>query len=331
MNQLAALFSQALTDTDLTPYHNFSKKAGNCPLVVSTQNLKTGQEKLCTELTRIHQEEGLPVRVIGRHSNLFITSEGFSGPLVIWDKPLVRWPELQLVDNLLTVTEPVLLQTIVTGAAPLGFDLSFLAGIPGTVFSAIYNNSGTNTTGRSIAELVQEVYCYDIHTGTKKTFTQAEMEFQTRTSILKQQNLPSTRYIILKAVLKLPYSGQAEAAANLAAAQAHRVKVNKEGYSYKTAGSFWSNGHALAATGKKVRELLQEVDLLDYSFNGVAYTPNYGFLYTAETSTDRDVALFTRKSYETIQNSYKLKLHSEVEILSKSGIISLEQFWEENA
>ncbi|MBI5490667.1 MAG: UDP-N-acetylmuramate dehydrogenase [Deltaproteobacteria bacterium] len=100
---------------------------------------------------RLAVETGARWAVIGGGSNLLVADEGFPGVVV-----LVRAARVSLHDTELEAEAGAELGRIVTGSAWAGLgDLTFCAGIPGTVGGAVAGNAGA--WGRGLGELVVAV------------------------------------------------------------------------------------------------------------------------------------------------------------------------------
>jgi UDP-N-acetylenolpyruvoylglucosamine reductase len=213
--------------------------------------------------------------------------------------------------------------------AEKGLDLSHLVGIPGSVFSAVLNNSGANTSGMSIASnnSIRKVVTYDLFEDCEKIFIPDEKFFGIRSSLLKDQNYKETRYVITQIELSPRKEDPNIIKEKITQINQRRSLVLREGYQYHTAGSFWSNGHALAATGKRVREMGAECGIQEEVIDGVGYTPEFGFLYTAATTTDKQLAKYTKRSFDAIKAKFNYELHAEVEIIDRDGQISISEFW----
>lgn len=77
-----------------------------------------------------------------------------------------------------------------------------IAGIPGTIGGAVRMNAGAN--GREMKDIIKTVKCLD-YQGNEKVFTNEEMEFGYRTSILKKE-----KYIVTEVEIELEKGNQEE-------------------------------------------------------------------------------------------------------------------------
>jgi UDP-N-acetylmuramate dehydrogenase len=156
----------------LAPHTRFGV-GGPADLFVETSRM----EAFLGALAVAHSSE-LPSFVIGSGSNLIVSDQGVRGLVLRFtgDRIDVRGPRL-------LAEAGAELQTLVDRAGGLGLaGLETLAGIPGTVGGAVYGNAGAY--GRSIAEVVSDVYVFD--GDMVRALHQAECEFAYRESVFKR-------------------------------------------------------------------------------------------------------------------------------------------------
>jgi UDP-N-acetylenolpyruvoylglucosamine reductase len=329
--KLKEIFPTIIFNAELTGFHNFLKPAGKAGAIAKLYEASKTKLEALTELANLQKEYDFPIKVLGAHSNILITSAGFEGLILLDTFSGSIEQALEVSDNgKVIVSQPILLSWAVKHLADKGYDLTHLAGIPGTVFAAVLNNSGANRTQKSISsdDCISKVQVFDLQEAKLKELEISEDFFSVRNSKLKDINKPVSRYVIMSVEFNLLQRDAQELKAILKDYSVNRSKVSVEGYQYHTAGSFWSNGHALKATGKRVKELTQELGIFDKEINGVGYSPEFGFLYTSAESTDKDVADFTKLSYDSVLAKYNYKLHAEVEILDRQGLIDIEAYWQ---
>jgi UDP-N-acetylenolpyruvoylglucosamine reductase len=328
--KLQQIFPNTIFNVDLTDYQNYLKPSGKCWALCSIENLDTDFLQKLSKLTKLKKEFNFPIKVIGKHTNIIFTERGFHGLLLIIDRKNISSDDVVIKDNIVIVNNPVPLAYLVTLLSEKGFDLSCLIGIPGTVFSAILNNSGANTSGMSTSSSnVRKIITYDLQEDCIKEFIPDEKFFSIRSSLLKELNYKQTRYVILQVEISPVREEVSIIKDKINETNKRRSIVNREGYQYHTAGSFWSNGHALKATGKRVREMGAECGIQDIIIDGIGYTSNFGFLYTSATTTDKQLASYTKKTFDTIKNKFNYELHAEVEIIDQDGQISISDFWKQ--
>ena len=143
------------------------------------------------EALRVARASGLNCAVAGAGTNLVVADEGFRGIVLRFTagKIEVRGPRLMAEAG-------ADLQSLVDAANGLGLaGLETLAGIPGSAGGAVYGNAGAY--GRSISEVVSEVYFFD--GAMVQALDNAECEFAYRESIFKRRK----DWVILTAELAL--------------------------------------------------------------------------------------------------------------------------------
>jgi len=159
---------------------------GPADLFVETSRM----EAFLSALAVAHASE-IPSFVIGSGANLIVSDQGFRGVVLRFtgDRIEARGPRL-------LAEAGAELQALVDRANSLGLaGLETLAGIPGTVGGAVYGNAGAY--GRSISEVVSEVYYFD--GDMVRALHQAECEFAYRESVFKRHQ----NWIILTAEVEL--------------------------------------------------------------------------------------------------------------------------------
>ncbi len=93
--------------------------------------------------------------------------------------------EWHVHDHVITAQAGVSTAVLINELALLGFDLSALAGIPGTIGGAVFGNAGQGPSGIWIDHFVHSVTVYD-H-GQWHKYTKAECRFRYRESLFKDQ------------------------------------------------------------------------------------------------------------------------------------------------
>jgi len=134
-------------------------------------------EAFLSALAAVHSSER-PGIVIGSGSNLIVSDKGYRGVVLRF-----TGDKIEARSQRLLAEAGAELQALVDRASSLGLaGLETLAGIPGTVGGAVYGNAGAY--GRSISEVVSEVYLFD--GSMVRALHQAECEFAYRDSIFKR-------------------------------------------------------------------------------------------------------------------------------------------------
>ena len=331
-SEIAKLFPNAKFDASLQSYQNYLKPAGKAWMICDMNDAVLEYTPTLSAIAKLKQEYNFPIKAIGKHSNIMFTERGFDGLILILDALPVKPEDIEVCEDRVIVKKSAPLSYLVMVLAEKGVDYWHLNGIPGTVFGAVLNNSGGNRTGLSIASnnAITKITTYDLEEDCEKIFIPDADFFKIRGSLLKDLNYRQTRYVITQVEMLAPRENPEIINEKIAQISDKRSVVNREGYAYHTAGSFWSNGHALRDRGKRVRELLAEVNVFSTVTNGIGYSPNFGFLYTSATTTDKQLAQYTKTNFVAIKERFNFELHAEVEIIDKAGQISINEFWEQN-
>jgi len=143
-------------------------------------------------LLGLARKNNLPLRIIGRGSNLLIGDKGIKGIVVRLNAPYFK--KLSYENNRFKAGSAALLSDIVLfcGKHSLA-GAEFLTGIPGTAGGALAMNAGM--AKRGIGDLLEEATVMD-YSGNIKTLKKKDIKFGYRKSSL-------SKYIILGVVMKL--------------------------------------------------------------------------------------------------------------------------------
>jgi UDP-N-acetylglucosamine 1-carboxyvinyltransferase len=135
-------------------------------------------------------QHAIPYKIIGSGNNIYF-ADYYDGMII-----QNNWCEIRATDTSIHVSSGTPLLDFVLYAAENGFDLSSLAGIPGTVGGSIYGNAGAY--GTEIGDYLQECEIFDGQS--IKVSTDMQMEY--RSSYIKRN---SSADIIVSAIFsKMP-------------------------------------------------------------------------------------------------------------------------------
>ncbi|MFZ2189207.1 MAG: FAD-binding protein [Candidatus Magasanikiibacteriota bacterium] len=326
---LNTLVSSFQTDYDLSNLHLFKKRAGLATLFFDTKDFLQDKNFVISELVSMFN---LPIKIYGGVSNTLITLEGFDGIFIIDRKVGTDNIKIHEKESEIVCDGAVLLSTLVRVVCEAGFDLGCLASIPGTVGGGVIGNCGAGNTGKYISDFITKIEAYNILERKIEIFYPDEKFFSGRKSLLQDFNIPCTKYIIDKVTLKPNFVGSEKAVEYLKERIEYRKKVNEEGHNFGTAGSFWANrvlpdSFKINNPDVKVRDLIVRTGLDKLNINGARYTPNYSFLSTEDNTSDEDVAQLLKITVNALQRDYNITPYKEVEILSKNGVITLDEYF----
>ncbi len=334
----------ALHNTKLSGNIHFSnyKKAsvGSACLVYVIDNIEDDTLEFWQAIYQESKKESLPIKIIGAGTNLLISGDYFDGIVVKIDYPDAD----AIIDDEKIVSAPgVSLDHIVNQAAEYGYDMSVLAGIPGTVGGAVYGNAGSSVWKRNIGEITKSIEVFDFTNGTVKTLDLEHNEsfFSWRSNRLKDETKASSRYLIRMIELLPPKGAPDKIKQKIQDRYAARKISDEEGGG--TAGSFFAS----ALLPERLQNIIKEKTLVrdlvvncpvvghpsqkltDLNINGASFTPRMAFLRTTTTTTDRDVALLLNVTLRSLKFAYNFNPRMEVDIIGRKGSYTIEEFIQE--
>ena len=144
-------------------------------------------------------EKGEPLLIIGGGSNLLIGDTGFDGTVVRVETKGNSYDVAACSGGMITVAAGEDWDQFVAWILDKGFvGLETLSGIPGTVGASPIQNIGAY--GHEVSEVIARVRTWDRKAKALKTFSNAECEFEYRSSIFKREK---DRYLILDVTFQL--------------------------------------------------------------------------------------------------------------------------------
>ena len=144
-------------------------------------------------------EKGEPLLIIGGGSNLLIGDTGFDGTVVRVETKGNSYDVDACSGGMITVAAGEDWDQFVAWILDKGFvGLETLSGIPGTVGASPIQNIGAY--GHEVSEVIARVRTWDRKAKALKTFSNAECEFEYRSSIFKREK---DRYLILDVTFQL--------------------------------------------------------------------------------------------------------------------------------
>jgi len=293
-------------------------------------------EFICETSAKTH----LPIKIVGGGTNLYVPDS--IGEL---NSIFIRFsgktpPEEHLIGaGLLRFSAGTRTACAVRRAMDLGYDMSTLAGIPGTMGGAVCNNAGISDKGVNTADLVERIETFNFLTGKKTAFIPKEIPgfFGQRTSLFRR--IPD-KYAITEVVVGLDHVGFNEARERVLRRLEKRKAKDME--ARHTAGSFYSNripDEIAQAIEPQLKYILRDEDFervgsrvlarhvilaaaRDLSVKGAYWTPNFAFLKVGQETTTYDVFQLIDETEERIRQIFKLEhldswLHQEVEFLKQ--------------
>ena len=256
------------------------------------------------KVLKLANENNIKITVIGNGSNVLVLDEGIKGITLIIK---IEGYNFHTIDNKkfvisvgagekITKMGRIFLNNSLTG-------FEEISGIPGSFGGAIRMNAGAN--GKEMKDIVKSVKCVD-YLGNEKTFSNAEMKFEYRKSILNEE-----KYIVTEVEIELEKGNKEEILAKMEGYSNSRKE--KQPLEYPSAGSTFKRGNDFITA-----KLIDEAGLKGLSVGDAQVsTKHSGFIINKGNATAKDVLELVEKVKEEILKKYNKKIELEVEIIGK--------------
>lgn len=253
------------------------------------------------EIIIFSKENKIPLTVIGNGSNLLVLDNGIKG-IIICIK--IEGIELKEENDLYILkvasgekigkVARMMCSKEITG-------MEELLGIPGTIGGAVKMNAGAH--GREMKDIVSKVTCID-YDGNIKEFTNEEMKFEYRRSVLKEE-----KYIVLEVELKLQKGKKEEIQEKIEKYSKYRKE--KQPMEYPSAGSTFKRGDDFITA-----KLIDDAGLKGYSIGGAEVsTKHSGFIINKGNATAKDVLDLVKYVKEEVYNKFGKVIELEIEVV----------------
>lgn len=299
IEQLNDLQVGIIKENELLASYTTMKVGGPADLFIEPNSIKNLEKVI-----HILKESQIPYLVIGRGSNLLISDAGVEGAVIRLGNGL---NELEIEGNIVTVEAGYSLVALSTLVSRQGLSgLEFASGIPGSVGGSVYMNAGAH--GSEMKKVVKKVLIL-LEDGTIRWFTNEEMKFSYRTSVLQKE----IKGIILKVVFELTEGNKEEIISQMQNNKDYRKTTQP--YNMPCSGSVFRNPLPNYA-GK----LIEEANLKGYSIGGAQVSLMHAnFIVNANNATTSDIMDLITYIKKTIYDLNGIELHTEVEILGRKN------------
>ena len=244
------------------------------------------------------KSEKMPIRLLGRGSNVLLPDEGLAGITVITTAlNKIYWKE-----DLVRVESGYSLARLAQEAAKRGLTgLEFAGGIPGTVGGAIIMNAGAH--GSDIQKVLLSVKVLTFE-GEIKTLTKDEIEFGYRECSLRDQAW------VLEGTFKLG-KGNVETIKNVMVEYLKKRK-NSQPLEFPNAGSVFRNPE-----GDSAGRLIEEAGWKGRNIGGAKVSDKHAnFIINTGTATATDVLTLIQEIQRDVLEKYDVKLKTEVQCIT---------------
>ena len=284
-----------IENADMSKYTSF-RAGGKAAALVEVEN----KEQLKAVL-RFADEENIPHLLIGNGSNTLFKDSGYQG-LVIklgdYFNYLAEESDTRLrigASMLLSTAAKMALEESLTG-------MEFASGIPGSIGGAIFMNAGAY--GGEMKDIVASVHAVSPDGRDEKDFTNEEMQFGYRSSILQQNG-----WIATDVTFNLTTGNKEEIAAQMKDLNARRNA--KQPVNYPSAGSTFKRPEGYFA-GK----LIEDAGLKGLTVGGAQVsTLHSGFVINKGGATATDILQLIALVQNTVYDKFGIMLEPEVRII----------------
>ena len=279
----------------MSKYTSF-RAGGKAAALVEVEN----KEQLKAVL-RFAEEEKIPHLLLGNGSNTLFKDSGYQG-LVIklgdYFNYLAEESDTRLrigASMLLSTAAKMALEESLTG-------MEFASGIPGSIGGAIFMNAGAY--GGEMKDIVASVHAVSPDGRDEKDFTNEEMQFGYRSSILQQNG-----WIATDVTFNLTTGNKEEIAAQMKDLNARRNA--KQPVNYPSAGSTFKRPEGYFA-GK----LIEDAGLKGLTVGGAQVsTLHSGFVINKGGATATDILQLIALVQNTVYDKFGVMLEPEVRII----------------
>ena len=279
----------------MSKYTSF-RAGGKAAALVEVEN----KEQLKAVL-RFADEENIPHLLIGNGSNTLFKDSGYQG-LVIklgdYFNYLAEESDTRLrigASMLLSTAAKMALEESLTG-------MEFASGIPGSIGGAIFMNAGAY--GGEMKDIVALVHAVSPDGRDEKDFTNEEMQFGYRSSILQQNG-----WIATDVTFNLTTGNKEEIAAQMKDLNARRNA--KQPVNYPSAGSTFKRPEGYFA-GK----LIEDAGLKGLTVGGAQVsTLHSGFVINKGGASATDILQLIALVQNTVYDKFGVMLEPEVRII----------------
>lgn len=284
-----------IENADMSKYTSF-RAGGKAAALVEVEN----KEQLKAVL-RFADEENIPHLLIGNGSNTLFKDSGYQG-LVIklgdYFNYLAEESDTRLrigASMLLSTAAKMALEESLTG-------MEFASGIPGSIGGAIFMNAGAY--GGEMKDIVALVHAVSPDGRDEKDFTNEEMQFGYRSSILQQNG-----WIATDVTFNLTTGNKEEIAAQMKDLNARRNA--KQPVNYPSAGSTFKRPEGYFA-GK----LIEDAGLKGLTVGGAQVsTLHSGFVINKGGASATDILQLIALVQNTVYDKFGVMLEPEVRII----------------
>ena len=265
--------------------------------------IKIDNEDDLKEILKFVKEENIKLTILGNGSNVLVLDKGIKGITLLMKIEKIEMHEEgnKVLVKLGAGEKIAKVGRVVLNKSLTGFEE--ISGIPGTIGGAVRMNAGAH--GREMKDIVKTVTCMDL-SGNRKVFTNKEMEFSYRKSIIF-----SKKYIVTEVEIELKKGNGQEIKEKME--EYSNSRKEKQPLEYPSAGSTFKRGEDFITA-----KLIDEAGLKGMSVGGAEIsTKHAGFIINKNNATAKDVLDLVQKVKEEIYKKFGKNIELEIEILGE--------------
>jgi UDP-N-acetylmuramate dehydrogenase len=252
------------------------------------------------EAVKIGKEAG-NFYLLGNGTNVLAPEEGIPYPIIKLGK---GFGKIEINGTQVTAgasASLIGLSLVCVSESLAGFE--FASGIPGSVGGAVIMNAGAQ--GSEIKNVLVSVEAYDVYEEKFTIFTNSEMKYEYRNSLLKN----NSRYIVVEAHFALNKGD--EELLREAIKKNKEERLLKQPWEYPNAGSVFKN-----PPGKSAGKLIEDAGLKGFRINDAQISEKHGnFIVNRGNATSKDIINIIMHVEKVINEKYNINLEREIIIL----------------
>ena len=263
--------------------------------------IKIDNETDLKEILNFANENNIEIHVVGNGSNLLVLDGGIKGIIILMRIEDIKISEEKYIIEVKSGTKIAKLGQILANQQIAGFEE--LSGIPGTIGGAVIMNAGAH--GKEMKDIVKSVRCFD-YSGKVKEFTNKEMNFEYRNSILK-----NNKYIVTSVILELYKGNKQEIQQKMKIYKDYRKEHQPT--EYPSAGSTFKRGEDYITA-----KLIDESGLKGYKVGDAEVSTRHaGFIINKGNATANDILNLIEYVKKVIYEKFGKKLDLEIQIIGE--------------
>ena len=287
--------SEVLYNEPLRKY-SFTKTGGNAEVLV-----KLTSEQDLQNVIKYSNENNIELTILGNGSNVLISDNGIAGIVAITsDMNKIELLDGDVISCYAGLTLKELTDFCIENSLT---NLEFSCGIPGSVGGAIFMNAGAY--GGEMKEVVKKVEVFT-KTGEKKMYTNEQMEFSYRHSVIQE-----TKEIISKVYFQMKKGNKEEIISKVE--ELNKMRSDKQLLEYPSCGSVFKRPEGYFA-GK----LIQDAGLQGLTVGGAQVSKKHaGFMVNINSATCEDYKNLIKEVQKKVLEDSGVELECEVKILGE--------------